>query len=316
MDESKFRELLRDELSISFSQSARLISRAPYAYKKYKIKKAGGGYREIAQPAKETKFIMHWLMSKYFYKLPVHLCATAYKDGSSIKGNAWAHAKNYYIAKFDFKKFFPSIVGRDLELHFTDFFSGVLDDKSINQIARLCCVSHNGSDSSKLCLSIGAPTSPVLSNSVMREFDEHIHSWCVNNSIVYTRYADDLTFSTKVRGVSFEIQPMLDEVIGKLHYPKLTLNDKKTIFLSKKNQRRITGVVINNNDDVSLGRSRKREISVLIHKFSINFLSEEEVFRLQGLLGFAKDVEPLFIVRMRDKYGDAILSRIFAIRHE
>jgi hypothetical protein len=52
----------------------------------------------------------------------------------------------------------------------------------------------------------------------------------------------------------------------------------------------------------------------LIHKFSLAILPEPEIFRLQGLLGFAKDVEPLFVARLRGKYSSNIIQEILQKR--
>jgi hypothetical protein len=102
---SSLRKQLQESLGIKESQLNRLIQRAPYTYKVYSIPKRSGGVRVIAQPAKETKFIQHWLIKNIFEKLPIHQCAMAYKEGSSIKKNATVHKNNSYITKFDFKGF-------------------------------------------------------------------------------------------------------------------------------------------------------------------------------------------------------------------
>jgi hypothetical protein len=99
-------------------------------------------------------------------------------------------------------------------------------------------------------------------------------------------------------------------------YPRLELNTKKTTHLSRKHKRRITRLIINNDGDISLGRKRKREISTLIHRSSLNFLSYIEVLNLQGLLGFAKDVEPLFLNRMRAKYSSELIDEILQKRKQ
>jgi hypothetical protein len=185
-------------------------------------------------------------------------------------------------------------------------------NKSIKDIARISCIKHK--DSSEKCLSIGAPSSPVLSNTIMFEFDCKIFAWCAEQSITYTRYADDLTFSTNTKGISSNIEPVIRKIVKELEYPHLELNNKKTTHLSRKYQRRITGLIINNDGNISLGRERKREISTLIHRFSLHLLLETEIYKLQGLLGFAKDVEPLFLVRMRAKYHSELIDEILQKR--
>ena len=305
-------QALQDATGLNEAQILRLIVRSPHAYKVYTIPKKSGGTRIIAQPAKETKFLQRWLIANVFHALPLHEFATAYKSNTNIKKNAAAHKENPYISKFDFRNFFPSIKEVDLIQHFTRHLATQLSENDIQMVARLCCMSTKGSKDRHL--SIGAPSSPLLSNSVMYEFDSQITSWCKVNGFVYTRYADDLTFSTNVKERSSHIEGEIRRVITGLGYPKINLNKKKTIHLSKRHQRRVTGLIINNEDQLSIGRSRKRAISALIHRHSLNMLTTDETYHLQGLLGFAKDIEPAFVISMRRKYGAEIVDAVFQIR--
>lgn len=306
--------IMQEEFGLSKALLLRLIARAPHAYKVYEIPKKSGGTRLIAQPAKEIKYIQHWLIDNIFNKLPVHECASAYKTGASIKSNASRHKKNKYIAKFDFENFFPSIKLSDLVLHFTKNIGTDFSSDDIENMARLSCI--RGGNNKGLCLSIGAPSSPILSNSVMYDFDSAINEWCKSMDVAYTRYADDLTFSTNTAGISSDIETVIKNIIRDINYPALTINAKKTIHLSKKHQRRITGVIINNSGELSLGRDRKRMISALIHRFLSQLLVEDEIFHLQGLLGFSKDIEPDFVFRMRNKYGSQVIDAILQVRKQ
>lgn len=308
------RKELQESLGLSEAQLNRLILRAPHTYKVYTIPKRTGGVRVIAQPAQETKFIQNWLIKKVFHELPVHDCATAYQTGSSIRKNADAHRQHQYLAKFDFKDFFTSIKSDDLVAHMSRHLTGLLSRSEIRDAARISSIQQKQSES--LCLSIGAPSSPLLSNSVMFEFDELVNDWCAGRGISYTRYADDMTFSTNIKGWSEEIEGFIRNVARELDYPRLRFNSKKTVFLSKKHQRRITGIIINNEGELSIGRDRKREIKALVHKFTCGELLGEEVYRLQGLLGFALDVEPAFLQTLNEKYSGEVIEAILLIRKD
>ncbi|WP_186108494.1 retron St85 family RNA-directed DNA polymerase [Burkholderia gladioli] len=303
---------MQEELGITGEQFTRLVARAPYAYKIYEIDKRSGGTRTIAQPARETKFVQSWLIEHVFGALPIHECATAYGKGASILKNVDAHKENSFLAKFDFRNFFPSIKYDDLLLHFSIHLSNIASVEDVKMMARIACMRSKASG--QLQLSIGAPSSPIISNSVMFEFDCRVAAWCAEQRIVYTRYADDLAFSTNVKGATVKIEPIIRKVLREIPYPLLQLNNKKTIHVSKKYQRRITGLVINNADEVSLGRERKREIGALVHKSTLGLLNDDDVFRLQGLLGFAKDVEPQFVIRLRAKYTCEVIDAILQLR--
>jgi retron-type reverse transcriptase len=306
------REEIQASLGITTEQLNRLILRSPYSYKIYDIAKRSGGVRTIAQPAKETKFIQHWLIENIFQKLPIHKSATAYAPGSSILINATAHKDHSYLTKFDFKNFFPSIRFEDLAAHFSKNMGDRLSESDIQDITRISCIKIK--NQSKLCLSIGAPSSPILSNSIMFDFDLMVFEWCQKHGIRYTRYADDLAFSTNEKGLCSQIEPTIRNILKELNYPSLQLNTKKTTHVSRKYQRRITGLIINNEGEVSLGRDRKREISALIHRFSLKILGEEDVYHLQGLLGFAMNIEPIFLHRMRAKYSPTLINEILQVR--
>ncbi|MDD1139241.1 retron St85 family RNA-directed DNA polymerase [Pseudomonas sp. TNT2022 ID233] len=307
-----FRKSISSALLMSSNDIFRLIIRAPHTYKSYAIAKKSGGIRLIAQPAKETKYIQRILMDELFVRLPVHPCAAAYREGASIKKNAELHKANQYISKFDFTNFFGSIKQVDISEHLVACFGEELSEQTVKDISRVSCIKHK--TASDLCLSIGAPSSPVLSNSVMWYFDRIVSEWCEERGITFTRYADDLTFSSNIKGIYTQIEPFLSELLEKLPYPRLSLSAKKTIHLSKKNQRRVTGLVLSNEGRVSLGRERKRLISAMIHGYKCNRLTEEQILHLQGLLGFAEDAEPLFVSRMRSKYGVVVISELFQKR--
>lgn len=310
-DYLSLRHWLSVDLAMPLVQVDRLIQRAPYTYKKYRIRKNSGGYREIAQPSRETKLVQRWLLSNVFVDLPVHGAATAYRNGIGIKDNAFRHSDNDYLSKFDFQSFFPSIKSSDLALHFEQYIPS-LSAQDCQDAARLCSVIHRGTKS--LRLSIGAPSSPLLSNSVMFQFDGVLSNWSNSNNIVYSRYADDLTLSTSISGMSSQIEEGVRSAMRNLEYPSLRLNSRKTVTLSKKNQRRVTGLVINNEGNVSLGRHKKRAISSMVHSYSLGKLAEDRIGELQGHLGFAKGVEPLYLSRLRGKYGSALISEILSYR--
>jgi hypothetical protein len=148
----------------------------------------------------------------------------------------------------------------------------------------------------------------------MFDFDVAVSAWCGERGIVYTRYADDLVFSTSAKGVCGTIEPAIRRVVRLIEYPRLTFNNKKTALVSKKHQRRVTGLIIANDETISLGRDRKRCISSLIHKYSLNELAKDDAYNLQGLLAFALDVEPGFVSRMTEKYGRDVVDAIIRLR--
>ncbi len=287
----------------------KFVSTAPHRYKVYFIPKRNNhGRRKICQPSKELKSIQRIVLRKFLMDLPVHDSATAYQSGSSIKNNASEHRQNQYVLKMDFRDFFPSLRPADFALHVVKHIDPQLSDDDQNCLARLFFYSNRSKG--QLELSIGAPTSPFISNTLMWEFDKHIFDMCADSDVKYTRYADDLTFSTNVRNILFEFPERVANLLGQLQYPTLTVNEEKTVFLSKKGNRHITGLVITNEGEVSIGRKKKRMIRSLVHKYQLGELDAEKLAYLKGYLSFISDVEPRFIQALIDKYDAETVNSI------
>ncbi|EAO4369519.1 RNA-directed DNA polymerase, partial [Salmonella enterica] len=298
---------IADETLMPVSKVSAFIFTAPYRYKVYPIPKRNGGFREIAQPSRALKFMQRIVIAELEKVLKVHENAYAYVKGRSIKDNVEKHQRNSYILKVDFCDFFNSISPCDLELCLkNNGLDSLLSSKELlNKL-----FFYKKSKRSALSMSIGAPSSPFLSNAIMYNFDSVISDMCSNKNITYTRYADDLTFSTNEKGILYEFIHEIDKVLEGIDSPKLKLNDKKTIFASKKCNRHITGIVINNEGELSIGRDKKRYLSSLVHKFSLNALNEEEIEHLKGYLAYVNKIEPSFISGMKRKYGVEVVNSI------
>src|SRR5476649_1643328 len=174
------------------------LDSAPHRYKKYTIPKRNGGVREIAQPAKELKFMQRIISSELHKKLKIHENAYAYIENRDIKKNAFQHKDQAFLLKMDFCDFFHSIKPDDLNKCLIKNELEV-NPENINYLRKL--FFYKKTKKSALTLSIGAPSSPFLSNAIMFEFDTIVTKLCTENNITYTRYADDLTFSSNQKGI-------------------------------------------------------------------------------------------------------------------
>ena len=89
----------------------------------------------------------------------------------------------------------------------------------------------------------GAPTSPILSNAILYNFDQEITELCEKDNISYTRYADDISISGNDKNKILEIQEHIKNIIEKDYGFKI--NDKKNKFASKSMRHKVTGIVVN-----------------------------------------------------------------------
>lgn len=306
------RDLLLDmskDLLIPFNRLYILINSAPHRYKVFNIpKRSGKGMRLIAQPAREIKRIQYWIIENIFPSLPVHQVALAYMKNKNIRINCESHTVNSYLLKIDFKDFFPSIKGNDFIKYLKEQKDLNFDEFNQELLVRSLFWRPKGTKDFQL--SIGAPSSPYLSNAIMFNFDRILFSYCLSQNIIYTRYADDLAFSMEEKAMRGKVLEKVINTINFLPYPKLEINSNKTIFGSKANRRMITGLIISNDNKVSLGRERKRIIRSKIFHSQNNNLSNEERIKLRGLISFANDIEPDFIDRMKKKYGNEFIENI------
>jgi len=290
-----------------------VLRSGPKMYKVYAIPKKNGGKRIIAHPSRMLKAFQKGLVEFLTPRLPVHRAAYAYKKDLSIRENAQQHVGNRYFLKMDLANFFNSI---DIEL-----FEKQLDKHQIQItktdrkfIHRCVFWSPTKTSTGRLIMSVGAPSSPLISNFIMHSFDDTIISVCEPLGITYTRYADDLFFSTNYKDVSFKVPDIVKYILVTEYGNKLTVNDIKTSFSSKAHNRHITGITITNNETLSIGRQRKRVISSMIHKYSEQKLDESDLAKLQGLLAFVGHIEPQFLVSMKKKYTRLIVDNIITGR--
>lgn len=243
----------------------------------------------------------------FLRKLPIHDAATAYREGMSIRDNAERHVGNGPILKMDFKDFFPSIKPKDWAAYCTA--TGALnEDKDIKLTSSLIFQCPRGSTIHRLA--IGAPSSPFVSNALLFEFDRRITDVVAKEGVTYTRYADDLTFSAPRTGFLVNVEKMVRATLKDLDYPRLAINEEKTTRITRKFGRRVTGLTLTNEGQVSIGHARKRLLHAMVHRASRDMLDSDEMVALKGMLGFVNSVEPVFLGVLRRRYGQAAVFRI------
>jgi RNA-directed DNA polymerase len=161
----------------------------------------------------------------------------------------------------DFKDFFPSITQVDLAKYFAEranLFPGWTPG-DIDIFCKLVC--------RRSVLTIGAPTSPALSNAICHDLDVDLHALCEKNRVTYTRYADDLFFSAVQPNTLPQIEKDVAVVISRLKFPtNLKINTAKTRYSSKRGARHVTGIVLGSDGRPHIGRNLKRKIRALVHR--------------------------------------------------
>jgi RNA-directed DNA polymerase len=192
----------------------RFVSHNQEAYRHFYIRKRAGGARLIFVPEPELLKAQRWITEHLLNLAPVHQRSFAFSPGSSIVKCAARHCGAQWLIKFDVRDFFTSIS----EIQVYRVFRSLNYAPLISfELSRICTFAPEMSPRYELgrwrnwqqsnieyydhkgigYLPQGAPTSPMLSNLVMKDLDETLTVIGNNHGLFYTRYADDLTFSTR-----------------------------------------------------------------------------------------------------------------------
>jgi hypothetical protein len=279
------------DLGITLGISPRLLTsfihKPTKHYRQFEIGKRGGGNRLISSPKAFLKVVQYWLHDYFLCRLPVHENCHSYRKERSILTNALPHVAHAYVANIDIENFFGSIdadMVREM-LHQSDF-----GRQFSNAIARLVTLSNG--------LPQGAPTSPVISNSYLFDFDGAMTLFSEERSLVYTRYADDITISGEDRETIIEAVKYAEERLRTLG---LRLNEKKSRIASRGGQQRVTGVVVNTKPQPP--RKLRRQVRAMFHQAELHpeqFVGRER--ELQGYLSYLHSYPVLTGTQELDRY--------------
>lgn len=227
-----YRELSSIERELGYSASLLygITNNIGKHYHTVKIPKASGGYRTLSVPDELLKAVQRAIVASLLAYEPVSVYAMAYRYGASTRKNAMHHIGKERLLKLDIHKFFDSILYSTVKD--IVFPSGKYSEPIRVLLSMLCYYGD--------VLPQGAPTSPIITNIIMREFDEVVGEWCAARGIAYTRYCDDMTFSG-----DFDEGEVIRFVSAELRKRGYFLNKKKTISVSHSARQTVTGIVVN-----------------------------------------------------------------------
>lgn len=289
-----------------------VLQKAPSLYQRYQVPKPSGGFRTIYHPSRQTKGVQYALIELLFTSIPSHSIAFGYIRNlkSPTLQVAKVHAPYAYSVRVDLKDFFYAITPPDLFQALARVDSPLSrGDQRI--VERACFLRHQG----RLALSIGSPSSPFISNIVMREMDDKMSSLLhrVDQNGGLTRYADDIVFSSNIRGACGAFFRGMQDLLAQSTSPDLCINTRKTIFMSRGDRRRIAGLTITPEGAITIGRSSKRYVRKLVWEYLQDRLDVDKYRYLVGYLNYVRDVEPEFLNDLALKYGADSLHRLLRV---
>lgn len=219
-----------------------LSNHAELHYRKARIPKRNGGYRTILAPDELLRFVQKNLLRHVLegYELPP--AEAAYRKGASPAAAAAPHVGKRVVMKLDVEDFFGSITFPMVLAH--AFPPQIFPPAVGTLLTSLCCYRDY--------LPQGAPTSPAVSNLVMRPFDRYVTEWCGERGIAYSRYCDDMTFSG-----DFDTEPVRRKVYAFLREMGFSPNREKTRVITRGACQTVTGLVVNEKVQTPAAYRRK-----------------------------------------------------------
>jgi RNA-directed DNA polymerase len=271
-------------------------------YIRFKIPKKTGGERLISAPLPKLKQAQNWILKNILEKLTIHDSVHGFCVGKSIVTNAEPHVGAKVIINLDLKDFFPSFNYRRVKGLFTSFGYS----EAVATVFSLLCTEAE-LETVELDQKIyyvalgdrflpqGSPASPAITNLICRRLDRRLETLATRLDFTYTRYADDLTFSTS------QDQPRIAKILRNIesivNYEGLTINSEKTRILRAGSQQEVTGIVV--NDKLGLDRKTLKKFRALLFQIERDGLegkswgnSPDLIASIEGYTNFVAMVSP------------------------
>jgi hypothetical protein len=175
-------------------------------------------------------------------------------------------------------------------------------------LARLCCYTPNPRQSGLGSMPQGAPTSPAISNLVCRGLDARLHGLASRLGGVYTRYADDLTFSFPDSG--FDLGRFRWWVNQVCHQEGFYINESKFRVLRRSQRQSVTGIVVNSG--LNLPRRLRRQLRAILHNCRTHGIASQARGR-EDLLTWLRG-QASYLHMVQPDAGREMLARIDALQ--
>jgi len=236
--------LAPEDMAFQLGISMRQLNWLAYAregrYHTFERAKANGKVRVIHAPTPKLKTVQRWIAERIVLKTKPHKYSTAFFPGSTLVDNASPHVGRAIVVRMDLKDFFPSIKFNQVRRVFSSFGYTLQVSRLL---ANICCYEGH--------LVQGAPSSPAISNLVAKRLDtrvEGIKKFLSRKEpeesrlkFYYTRYADDLVFSSDQESL-LSILPFVRQVVTSEGF---AVNEDKLRIMRAARQQKVTGLVVN-----------------------------------------------------------------------
>ncbi|MCG6142767.1 reverse transcriptase domain-containing protein [Leptospira mtsangambouensis] len=259
------------------------------------IPKKNGGKRRIIiiNNFDWSRFLkqIHFSIEKQY---PYLDCIEGFLKSKSIKTNASKHINNQYLLTLDIKDFYFSIKYEDI----INSFKALGANDTVSEILGQICTYNN-------LLYPGFNTSPLISNIAFESLDRKICDLCKEKGINYSRYADDLSFSSTN---PIEILPIIKQYLSEKAFE---INEYKLRFSKHGQAQYVTGLSISDKTMPRLPRKFKRNIRLLLHYAKMNGIENyhkhpksRHLLTIYGQIMYSYSIEPHFAFKCLKIFND------------
>lgn len=288
-------------------------------YVQFAIRKKSGGVRLLASPHLKLRTTHRWILANILSKIPLDNAAHGFVVGRGIVSNAQPHVGKSVVVNVDLADFFPSITFPRV----AGLFRGLGYSGAVATILGLLVtecprqrVRYAGRElwvaSGPRSLPQGACTSPAISNAIAWRLDHRLAAIASKLDWTYTRYADDLTFSTSGDNAE-KIGYLLARLRHICENEGFRLNHNKTRVQRRNMQQSVTGVVV--NDRCGVSRKVVRQLRAILHNAKQTGLAAQNRdghpdFQnwLQGMIAYVHMVNPDQALPLKQKFEQIIGS--------
>lgn len=250
-------------------------------YKEFQIPKKNGQFRTIHKPSKNLMIIQSKFKEVLSVSFTPHVKAHGFVAEKDFLTNATQHVKKRYILNIDIEDFFHNITFRRIRHMFLAYFK--FNNIVASTLANICCHPDG-------FLPQGAPTSPIISNLISKSLDKELTHLAKRIGLThYSRYADDITFSTYniefPKQLAFKnsegVIELSEGLIQIFQLQGFSINSSKTRLQSNKVRQEVTGITV--NQKLNINRRYIKNVRAMLHS-----IESDDKFPSTSLAEFTK----------------------------
>lgn len=304
----------------------RVINRSAPAYRAIKIPKRKGGFRDLQSPSEELMRAQQWLLRNVLSVVPRHPNNFAYFPGVTTRQCVERHAGARWMIKTDLHNYFPSISERQV---FTVFASLGYSELLSFELARICTWPLPSStkpnrEQGRLpylrlglgALPQGAPTSGALANASTTRLDANLTRFAAQESLVYTRYSDDMSFSSADEFDRARAAELVTQVRRIVTASGLALHQRKTRVIPPGARKVLLGMQITETG-VGILPEHRRRVDLYIHSVErygpVDFARVRRfesplslINHVEGWLAYLHHLDPVWTKSRFERWAQAL----------